>query len=397
MVESMSVTQGVRVAGEGPRTVPGFWRPLKPEEMVISMGPQHPSTHGVLRLELIVDGEVVVDVIPHIGYLHRCFEKHAEHMTNYQQVIPYCDRMDYVAAMNSDFGYAVACEKLLKITVPERVEYIRVIMAELDRIASHLIAIGTYGLDIGAFTPFLYCFRDREIILDIFEQTCGARLLYNYMWIGGLSHDVHPDFADKVRSFCKIFRPNITELNNLLSYNKIFVERTANVGVLPADVAINYGASGPVLRGSGVKWDLRKNDPYSVYPRFQFEIPVGEGKKGAVGDCWDRYMVRVHEMEQSLNIIEQAVEQIPAGDVQSAIPKRIRPEAGDVYVRTETPKGELGYYVVSDGTASPFRVKVKSPCFVNLSALPAMCRGAMVSDIVAILGSIDIVLGEIDR
>jgi NADH-quinone oxidoreductase subunit D len=397
MVESMSVTQGVRVSGEGPRTVPGFWRPLKPEEMVISMGPQHPSTHGVLRLELIVDGEVVVDVIPHIGYLHRCFEKHAEHMTNYQQVIPYCDRMDYVAAMNSDLGYAVACEKLLKITVPERVEYIRVIMAELDRIASHLIAIGTYGLDIGAFTPFLYCFRDREIILDIFEQTCGARLLYNYIWIGGLSHDVQPDFADKVRSFCKIFRPNITELNNLLSYNKIFVERTANVGVLPADVAINYGASGPVLRGSGVKWDLRKNDPYSVYPRFQFEIPVGEGKKGAVGDCWDRYMVRVHEMEQSLNIIEQAVEQIPAGDVQSAIPKRIRPETGDVYMRTETPKGELGYYVVSDGTGSPFRLKVKSPCFVNLSALPAMCRGAMVSDIVAILGSIDIVLGEIDR
>jgi NADH-quinone oxidoreductase subunit D len=397
MVESMAVTQGARVPGEGPRIVPGFWRPLKPEEMVISMGPQHPSTHGVLRLELIVDGEVVVDVIPHIGYLHRCFEKHAEQMTNYQQVIPYCDRMDYVAAMNNDFGYAIACEKLLKITVPERVEYIRVIMAELNRIASHLIAIGTYGLDIGAFTPFLYCFRDREIILDIFEQTCGARLLYNYIWIGGLSHDVPPDFAEKVKSFCRIFRPNINELNNLLSYNKIFVERTANVGVLPAEVAINYGASGPVLRGSGVNWDLRKNDPYSVYPRFQFEIPVGEGKRGIVGDCWDRYMVRVHEMEQSLNIIEQAVEQLPAGDVQSAIPKRIRPEAGDVYMRTETPKGELGYYVVSDGTGSPFRLKVKSPCFVNLSALPAMSRGAMVSDIVAILGSIDIVLGEIDR
>jgi NADH-quinone oxidoreductase subunit D len=397
MVETMTVAQGVRAQQEGPYTIPGFPRPLKPEEMVISMGPQHPSTHGVLRLELIVDGEVVVDVIPHIGYLHRCFEKHAEHMTNYQQVIPYCDRMDYVAAMNNDFGYAIACEKLLKITVPDRVEVIRVIMAELNRIASHLIAIGTYGLDIGAFTPFLYCFRDREIILDIFEQTCGARLLYNYIWIGGLSHDVPPDFADKVRSFCKVFRPNITELNDLLSYNKIFVERTANVGVLPADVAINYGVSGPVLRGSGVKWDLRKNDPYSIYPRLQFEIPVGEGKMGTVGDCWDRYMVRVHEMEQSLNIIEQAVEQIPPGDVQSAIPKRIRPEASEVYGRTETPKGELGYYIVSDGTASPFRVKVKSPCFVNLSALPAMSRGAMVADIVAILGSIDIVLGEIDR
>ena len=372
-------------------------RAIRTEEMVLNMGPQHPSTHGVLRLELVVDGEIVVDVIPHIGYLHRCFEKHAEHMTNYQQVIPYCDRLDYVAAMNMDFGYAIACEKLLKIKVPERVEYIRVVMAELNRIASHLIAIGTYGLDLGAFTPFLYCFRDREIILDIFEQTCGARLLYNYIWIGGLSHDVFPDFAEKAKSFCRVFRPTIKELNDLLSFNKIFVERTANVGVLPADVAVNYGVSGPTLRGSGVKWDLRKNDPYSVYDRFQFDIPVGEGKMGTVGDCWDRYMVRVHEMEQSLNIIEQAVENLPAGDVQSAMPKRIRPEAGDVYARTETPKGELGYYVVSDGTASPFRLKVKSPCFVNLSALPAMSRGAMVSDIVAILGSIDIVLGEIDR
>jgi len=380
-----------------PVTIPGFGRPLKREEMVLNMGPQHPSTHGVLRLELVVDGEVVVDVIPHIGYLHRCFEKHAEAMTNYQQVIPYCDRMDYVGAMNNDLGYAVACEKLLKIKIPERVEYIRVIMAELQRIASHLIAVGTYGMDIGAFTPFLYCFRDRERILDIFEHTCGARLLYNYIWIGGLSHDVPANFQEKVRDFCKYFRPNIKELNDLLSYNKIFVKRTADVGVLPGDVAINYGASGPVLRGSGVKWDLRKNDPYSIYDRFEWEIPVGAGKMGTVGDCWDRYMVRVHEMEQSLNIIEQAVDKIPPGEVQSAVPKRIRPDAGEVYVRTETPKGELGYYVVADGTASPFRVKVRPPCFVNLSALPAMCRGAMIADVVAVLGSIDIVLGEVDR
>jgi NADH-quinone oxidoreductase subunit D len=380
-----------------PTTIPGLGRALKTEEMVISMGPQHPSTHGVLRLELVVDGEVVVDVIPHIGYLHRCFEKHCEHMTNYQQVIPYADRMDYVAAMSNEFGFVVACEKLLKIKVPERVEYLRVIMAEFSRIVSHLIAIGTYGMDIGAFTPFLYCMRDRERVLDIFEQTCGARLLYNYMWVGGLSHDVQPDFAARVKDFCRYFRPQIKELNDLLSYNKIFIKRTANVGVLPADVAINYAVSGPVLRGSGVQWDLRKNDPYSVYDRLDFEIPVGKGLKGTVGDCWDRYMVRVHEMEQSINIIEQAVDKLPAGDVASAIPKRIRPEAGDVYVRTETPKGELGYYIVSDGTATPFRVKVKSPCFVNLSALPAMCRGAMIADIVAVLGSIDIVLGEVDR
>ncbi len=381
----------------GPLTVPGFRRSLKTEEMVVNMGPQHPSTHGVLRLELIVDGEIVVEVIPHIGYLHRCFEKHCEHMTNYQQVVPYADRMDYVAAMSNELGYVVAMEKLLKIKVPERVEYIRVIMAEFSRIVSHLIAIGTYGMDIGAFTPFLYCMRDREHVLDIFEETCGARLLYNYMWIGGLSHDVRPTFDEKVRAFCTYFRPKIKELNALLSYNKIFIERTANVGVLRGDVAINYAVSGPVLRGSGVKWDLRKNDPYSIYDRFDFEIPVGKGLKGTVGDCWDRYMVRVHEMEQSVNIIEQAIDKLPAGDVQSAIPKRIRPEAGEVYVRTETPKGELGYYIVADGTASPYRVKIKPPCFVNLSALPAMCRGAMIADVVAILGSIDIVLGEVDR
>ncbi len=382
---------------EAALTIPGFSRPLKSHEMVLNMGPQHPSTHGVLRLELIVDGEVVVDVVPHIGYLHRCFEKHAEHMTNYQQVIPYCDRMDYVAAMNNDLGYAVACEKLLAIKVPERVDHIRVIMAELQRIASHLLAIGTYGMDIGAFTPFLYCFRDRERILDIFEQTCGARLLYNYIWIGGLSHDVPSDFQQKVKDFCRSFRPTVLELNELLTYNKIFVERTANVGVLPADVAINYGASGPVLRGSGVKWDLRKNDPYSIYDRFEFDIPVGLGEVGTVGDCWDRYMVRVREMEQSLKIIEQAVENIPAGNVQSAIPKRIRPDASDIYVRTETPKGELGYYIIADGTTSPFRVKVRPPTFVNLSILPAMSRGSMIADVIAILGSIDIVLGEVDR
>jgi len=378
-------------------TLPGFGRALKTEEMVINMGPQHPSTHGVLRLELVVDGEVVIDVIPQLGYLHRCFEKHCEHMTNYQQVIPYADRLDYVAAMSNEFGFVVAMERLLKIKVPERVEYIRVIMAEFSRIVSHLIALGTYGMDIGAFTPFLYCMRDREHVLDIFEETCGARLLYNYMWIGGLSHDVQPNFTEKVKSFCKYFRPKITELNDLLSYNKIFIKRTANVGVLPGDVALNYAVSGPVLRGSGVKWDLRKNDPYSVYDRLEFEIPVGRGLRGTVGDCWDRYMVRVHEMEQSVNIIEQAVDKLPSGDVQSALPKRIRPDAGDIYARTETPKGELGYYIVSDGTATPFRVKVKSPCFVNLSALPAMCRGAMIADVVAILGSIDIVLGEVDR
>jgi len=372
-------------------------RVLRTEEMVINMGPQHPSTHGVLRLELIVDGEIVVDVIPHIGYLHRCFEKHAEHMTNYQQVIPYCDRLDYIAAMSMEWSYALAVEKLLGIKVPERVEYIRVIMAELQRIASHLIAIGCYGLDLGAFTPFLYCFRDRERILDLFEMTCGARLLYNYFWVGGVSHDLPPGFINKAKDFCKYFRPNIKELNDLLSYNDIFIKRTANVGVLPADVAIAFGCSGPMLRGSGVNFDLRRDDPYSVYDRFKWDVQVGSGENGTVGDCWDRYMVRVREMEQSVKIIEQALDQIPDGDVASAIPKRIRPNAGDVYVRTESPRGEIGFYVISDGSATPYRVKARSPAFVNLSVTPEICRGYMVADVVAIVGSIDIVLGEVDR
>lgn len=372
-------------------------RNLRSQEMVINMGPQHPSTHGVLRLELVVDGEIVVDVIPHIGYLHRCFEKHSESMSGYQQVIPYCDRMDYVAAMNMELGYALAVEKLLGIKVPDRVEYIRVIMAELQRIASHLIAAGTYGLDIGAFTPFLYMFREREHILDLFEMTCGARLLYNYIWVGGLSHDLPPGFIDKARAFCTYFLPKVKEYNDLLSFNDIFVKRTGNVGVLPADVAIAYGCSGPMLRGSGVKFDLRRDDPYSVYDKFDWEVQVGKGEAGTVGDCWDRYMVRIREMEQSTKIIQQALEQMPSGDVQSAIPKRIRPNAGDVYVRSESSRGEIGFYLVSDGSNSPFRVKARSPSFVNLSVLPEICKGAMIADVVAIAGSTDIVLGEVDR
>ena len=369
---------------------------LRTEEMILNMGPQHPSTHGVLRLELQLDGEIVVKVIPHLGYLHRCFEKHAEAMT-YPQVIPYTDRMDYLTSMNNNHGYAIGVERLLKIELPERVEYIRVIMAELQRIASHLVAIGTYGLDVGAFTPFLYCFRDREVILSIFEKTCGARLLYNYIWVGGLSHDVYPDFEKDVAAFVKMFRPNIKELNDLLTYNQIFVERTANVGVLPADVAISYGCSGPMLRGSGVKFDLRRDDPYSIYDRFEFDIPVGTGEMGSVGDCWDRHIVRAYEMEQSCNIIEQALEKFPEGDVTSAIPKRIRPAKGEVYARVENPRGELGYYIISNGTGNPFRVKVRAPGFVNLSVIDEISRGHMIADIVAILGSIDLVLGEVDR
>lgn len=370
---------------------------LRTEEMIINMGPQHPSTHGVLRLEIIVDGEIVKEVIPHLGYLHRCFEKHCEHMTNYQQVVPYVDRMDYVAAMNNELAFAIAGEKLLGIQVPERVEYIRVIMAELQRIASHLIAVGTYGIDIGAFTPFLFCFRDREKILDLFEMTCGARLLYNYIWIGGLSHDLPPNFITKAKEFIKDFRKTLKEITDLLVYNEIFVKRTANVGILPKDVAINYACSGPTLRASGVDWDLRRDDPYSVYHKFNWSVITGKGEVGTIGDCWDRNIVRVLEMEESLKIIEQAINSIPEGDVKSAIPKRIRPNPGEVYGRAESPRGELGFYIVSDGSATPYRIKARSPAFVNLSVINEISRGAMIADLVAIMGSIDIVLGEVDR
>jgi NADH-quinone oxidoreductase subunit D len=367
-------------------------------EMVINMGPQHPSTHGVLRLELVLDGEVVKDVRPNIGYLHRCFEKYAEELGDYASVTPYTDRMDYVSAMNQEFGYVIAVERLLELEVPERVEYIRVIIAELQRIASHLLGIGAFGLDLGAFTPFLYLFTEREKILDIFEKTSGARLLYNYMTVGGLMQDVHKDFKKDTAEFVKTFRPKIKELNDLLSYNKIFINRTANIGVLPEKVALNYAASGPVLRGSGKKWDLRKNDPYSIYDRFDFEIPVGSGEMGTLGDCWDRYMVRVREMEQSLQIIEQALDGMPEeGDVTEAVPKRIRPKAGELYCRTETPRGELGYYIISDKKGGPFRVKARAPSFVHLSVLPAISKGSLIADMVAIVGSIDIVLGEVDR
>ena len=371
---------------------------LKTQEMVINMGPQHPSTHGVLRMELTLNGEIVTRAIPHIGYLHRCFEKHSEAMNDYNKVVPYVDRMDYVAAMNNELGYAIAMERLMDIQVNDRVEYIRVLMAELQRIASHLLALGTFGLDIGAFTPFLYCFIEREKILDIFEKASGARLLYNYIWIGGLMNDVPADFKTDTAAFVKSFRPKIKELNDLLSHNKIFIDRTANVGVLPDKVAINYGVSGPSLRGSGVAWDLRKDDHYSIYDRFEYDVIVGKGEMGTVGDCWDRYIVRVWEMEESLKIIEQALDQMPdEGDVQEAIPKKIRPPAGEIYCRTETPRGELGYYIISDKSTTPFRVKARAPSFVNLSVLPAISVGAMVADMVAIIGSIDIVLGEVDR
>ncbi|MXZ35614.1 MAG: NADH-quinone oxidoreductase subunit D [Acidobacteria bacterium] len=366
------------------------------EEMVLNMGPQHPSTHGVLRLELETDGEIVRNVIPHIGYLHRCFEKHAENI-DYPGVIPFCDRMDYIASMNNSLGYALAVEKLMGLEVNERVKTLRVLMAELNRIASHLLSIGTYAMDIGSFTPFLHCFREREKVLDLFEWLCGARLLYNYNWVGGVSHDIPEGFEAKTREFMTQFEPVIAEMDKLLSYNKIFLERTADVGIISEEQALSHNVTGPNLRGSGIAWDLRKEEPYCGYETYEFEVPVGLGEHGPLGSCWDRYYVRIREMEQSLGLIRQALDRLPEGDVHEHIPRRVRPAKSEVYDRTETPRGELGYYLVSDGGLIPFRVKVKSPCFTVLSLLPAIAKGGMVADIIAIIGSIDIVMGEIDR
>jgi len=367
------------------------------DKMRINVGPQHPSTHGVLRLEVEVDGEIVSEVIPHMGYLHRSFEKVCESMT-YPQIIPYIDRIDYISAMNNEWPYVMALEKMMDIKVPEKVEYIRVIAAELNRIANHQIAVATFGMDAGAFTPFLYFFRDREYILWIFEKLSGARLLYNYFRVGGVSGDIYPTFKDECLDVIKKVRKTNAEVMDLLIYNRIFIQRTAKIGILPADVALSYACSGPVFRGSGVKYDLRKDETYSIYDRFDFDIPVGKGEVGVKGDCWDRNIVRMHEMEQSCKIIEQALAQMPMeGDVTAAFPKKIRPPKGEIYMRAEGPKGDLGFYIVSNGSDKPERVKAQTYTPLNLSVIPEISKGYMFADLILILGSIDIVLGEVDR
>jgi NADH-quinone oxidoreductase subunit D len=370
---------------------------LKTEEMVLNFGPQHPSTHGVLRIEVVTDGELIVESHPQIGYLHRCFEKHCEAL-NYQQIIPYVDRMDYLASMNNEFGWVVAVERLMQLELSERVERIRVIMAELNRIASHLLFIATFANDLGAGTPLLWCFRDREVILDFFEETSGARLLYNYYRVGGVAADVSSSGQDTILRFLeRELEPNLKELDDLFTWNKIFVERTADVGVVSTDEAMNWALSGPMLRGSGVDWDLRRDEPYSIYSKLSFDVPVGTGEMGTVGDCWDRYIVRRREIDQSIRLIRQAFDGIPDGDVTADIPRNVRPPVGEIYVRTEAPRGELGYYIKSDGGTNPVRVKARAPSFCNLSILNHTARNVLVADLIAILGSVDIVLGEVDR
>lgn len=379
---------------------------LKTEEMIFNLGPQHPSTHGVLRLEVISDGEIVRDVVPHIGYLHRCFEKHGENLP-FNQTLPFTDRMDYVAAMNNEHAFAMGVERMLGIEneIPKRVEYIRVLVAELNRLASHFVAVGTYGMDIGAFTPFLWMMRDRETILRMLEWVSGARMLYNYIWVGGLYYDLPVGFEEQCAKFCEYVNPKLDQVEELLISNKIFIDRTANVGVLDRDLAINYGVTGPILRASGMKYDLRKVDGYSVYPELEFDVPVGTGEKGTLGDCWDRTWVRMQECRESIKIIQQCISKLQGEhkrtkefDPREKVPKKIRPKAQDFYVRAENPKGELGFFFRADGKSDiPKRCKARSPSFSNLSVLPEISRGVMLADLFAIVGSLDLVMGEVDR
>ena len=369
---------------------------LPTQEMTINMGPQHPSTHGVLRVILRTDGEVVSNARPDIGYLHRGLEKIGERLT-YAQFMPFTDRLDYLAGMNCNCAWAWAVEKLANIEVPERAEYIRVIVCELNRISSHLIAFGSFTADMGAFTPFLYSIRERERVNDLFEDICGNRLTYNYARIGGVSGDLPPDFIEKTKEFLDYFEPKIDEYNKLISYNMIFVNRLANIAVVSAADAVAYGLTGPSLRGSGVAFDLRRDEPYSVYPKLDFNVCVGTGERGTLGDCFDRYMVRINEMRESVKILRQAIAQIPEGPVMAKVPRLFKPPAGEVYVRTECPRGETGFYVISDGTVNPYRLKIRTGSFVSMNIFETVTKGLMIADIVAVIGSLDIILPEIDR
>ena len=360
-------------------------------DLMVNMGPQHPSTHGVFRLVIWVDGERIVRVEPHIGYLHRGSEKICE-SEQYNQIVTLFDRLDYVGNLNNELAFCLAVEKLTETVVPERAEYIRVILCELNRIASHMLFYGVYGLDAGATTPMLYGFRERERVQELFESVTGARMMHNYIRIGGVKEDVPADFEKNVRKLLDDLKQGVEECDSLLSQNEMFLARTKRVGVISGDEALDYGVTGPALRASGVVEDVRVTDPYSIYERFDFGIPVG-----SMGDCWDRYFVRVEEMRESIKIIEQALSELPKGEISAKVRRIVRPPAGDVFIRTESPRGDLGVYIVSDGSDKPYRVKVRPPSFANLQALEYMLKDTYIADAVLVLGSIDIIMGEVDR
>jgi NADH-quinone oxidoreductase subunit D len=390
--------------------------PLADQTMVINMGPQHPSTHGVLRLVVEIDGESVVSLAPDIGYLHTGIEKTCE-AKFYQQVVPLTDRIDYLCPMTNNLAYCLAVEKLLGLEIPERAQYLRVLLNELTRIQSHLVWLGTHAMDIGALTVFLYCFREREDILRIFENVAGQRMMTSYFRIGGLSLEPPLDFYKQVQDFLNIMPDRIQQYENLLTGNPIWINRLKGVGYLSAADAIALGVTGPPLRASGVDWDLRRDMPYSGYEKFQFKVPVSD-----IGDVWARYIVRMDEMRESVKICQQALDGLPEGRIVADAPKIVLPDreqmktqmeslihhfkivtegfavpAGEVFVAVESPRGEMGYYVVSDGTAKPYRVHMRNPSYATLQALETMCKGRLLADVVAVIGSIDIVLGEIDR
>lgn len=364
---------------------------LRTDEFEVNMGPQHPSTHGVCRFVLKMDGEQIVDLVPHVGYLHRALEKIAENRT-YLQYIPFTDRIDYVSSMFCNHGFCLAIEKLANVEVPERAEYIRVIMMELNRIASHLIWLGTFALDIGAITPFLYAFRERERIMDLFEMVCGQRMTFNYIRVGGISRDLPSEFIPKAKEFTNYFEPKVDEYEYILTNNPIFLARTKGIGILPKKLAIDYSVTGPNLRATGLKWDLRKDEPYSIYDRFDFEIPAGQNS-----DTWDRYMVRIKEMREANKIVKQALDQIPEGDFKKRVPVLFKPPAGEVYTRVESTRGEMGFYIISDGTTKPYRVKLRTASFSNLAVLPEITGGCLIADLVAIFASLDVIMPDVDR
>ena len=364
----------------------------EPIEMLLNMGPQHPSTHGVFRMVLWVDGEKIVRAEPHIGYLHRGSEKLCEG-EQYHQVITLFDRMDYIGKFNNELIYCMAVEQLMGLEVPERAEYVRVILCELNRIASHLLYVGTIGLDAGAMTPTMFAFRGRERIQSLFEAVSGARMMHNYFRIGGIKEELPGNFNEMIADLLPLLQVDVEESDKILTFNEIFLSRLKDVAPITSDDAIDFGWTGPCLRGCGVEYDVRKAQPYSVYDRFDFEVPVGLD-----GDCWDRHWVRIQEMYESLSIIRQAIRQMPDGSVTSPLGRRlIRPPEGEVYVRAENPRGEIGVHLVSDGTDRPYRLKVRPPSFCNLSALQKLLNDTWLADSVVILGSLDIVLGEVDR
>jgi NADH-quinone oxidoreductase subunit D len=363
---------------------------LKTETFTLNMGPQHPSTHGVLQVVLELDGETVVQAIPHMGYLHRGIEKLAESRT-YAQFIPYTDRLDYVSSMGNNLGYCQTVEKMTGIKVPERAEYLRIIMTELNRIASHLIFMGSLAIDLGASTGMMFGFRSRERILDLFDMACGARQTYTYIRFGGVSADIPSEFIPALQRFLTDFPAMLEEYHSLLTGNEILYHRLKNTGVISGQRALEIGLTGPALRASGVDYDIRKVEPYGIYDRFDFSVPLGQ-----VGDCWDRYTIRMEEMKQSADIVAQALSQMPEGTIMASVPKVLKPPAGEVYHSIENPRGELGYYIVSNGGTNPYRLHVRRPSFINLQVLNEACQGLLIGDVVAILATLDSLMGEVD-